>query len=46
MAVPMMILYEVGIIVSKWGYKARSKSREDSDVDEGHEAEAGLDQED
>ena len=34
MAVPMMILYEIGIFVAKWGYKARSKSKTASDAEE------------
>lgn len=33
MAGPMIILYEIGILVSRWAGKARSKSKSESDVD-------------
>ncbi len=34
MAVPMMILYEIGIFVSRWGGKARSTVKDESEVNE------------
>jgi sec-independent protein translocase protein TatC len=34
MAGPMIILYEIGILVSRWAGKARSKSKSESDVSE------------
>jgi sec-independent protein translocase protein TatC len=37
MAVPMMILYEIGIFVSRWAGKTRSKAKTESESNEKHE---------
>ena len=37
MAVPMMILYEIGIFVSRWGSKTRAKAKAESESNEAHE---------